>query len=134
MEPRTVGAMQMDTVGANIIRIHWNSELTADLVDGVREYTSELRRELTDGMRIYTVVPLGEGVDIRKDARRAILTLARVEPWAAIAFVGARYEVKVLLHLTLNAVRLLVKDPPKFEFVDTEEEALAWIVEMGASS
>jgi hypothetical protein len=117
-----------------VIRIQWNGQLTADEVNGMREYTRALRHELGGDEPIYTIVTIGEGVEIKRNARKAIMALSRERAWAATAIVGARYEVKVLVELTINAVRLLVDGAAASKFVDTEEQALAWLDEQGAAS
>lgn len=134
MESTTVGSTVLDTVRSNLICIRWNGALTAADVNAIREYTSALQRELGDDVPIYAYVKIGEGVQIKNEARKAIMTLSREHPWAAIAVVGARYEIKVLLQLTINAITLLVKDTALTSFVDTEEQALAWLDEVGAAS
>ena len=130
MEPKTVGTLFMETYRPNILRIRWNDELTTLEIAAMLEYTEAVRRELgSPDAAISAIIDVGSGVQIHKSARKAIMDMGRAKPFFRSAIVGAPYRIKVLLELTINAIRLIVPDTAESQFFDTEEEGLAWLME-----
>ncbi|KIG15591.1 hypothetical protein DB30_05465 [Enhygromyxa salina] len=132
MEAKIVGRTRLATVGSNTLHLQWHGDIGAAEVTAIEAYSAALRQELGGDAQVYALVEIGDDVGISRDARPGIGTLAREQPWAATALVGARYEVKVLIELTLNATRLLTKAVHDVAFFDTNAEARAWLAERGA--
>lgn len=127
-----MGTIVLDTIRFNVVRLRCNSILGALEVKAMHDYTQALRAEIGD-VPIFAYVEAGEHLRIDRAARREVLAFARQRPWIATAAVDARYEVRVVVELTMNAIRLLVKEAGVTKFFDTKKEAMAWLEELGAA-
>ncbi|HSK76723.1 MAG TPA: STAS/SEC14 domain-containing protein [Thermoanaerobaculia bacterium] len=121
-----IGKQQTVFVEPDIIYMKMSGDVTAEeglaINDQHREYV--VGREV-----VYYLIDFTELESVPAPVRKAASETIKEFPLEGLAIFGAPLKAKVLAKLILTAMKLFKGDAagPPVAFVDTEEQALAWI-------
>ena len=123
-------AISIEAIRPHIARFAWRGVSGAEDLVATREFVEAMRRELGDDTVIHLLVVVeSDQVQFRRGTRRALLDLGRARLWSRTAVVGAPYPIKVAIELLRKGMSLLFTPADPTRFFDTEQEALAWLLE-----
>jgi hypothetical protein len=93
----------------------------------VRGLTSLIDQVAEERGASYILVDMRELGWVSTEARRESAEWVRRSPIGALAIFGTNSTVRVIISLFLRAASLLGRSPYPMQFLDTEEEARAWL-------
>ena len=115
----------MELINQSTMCVTWRGEINEAAVWAMHDFAAACDEEFGAGVVRNCLVRATEGGGIDRGGRKAFRIIAD-RPLERVAFVGARYELRVLMELLSKALNLLRLDTAKMKFVDLEAEALAW--------
>lgn len=111
----------------SIVHVTWTGEATETEIRALRNYAAACQEELGKDVVMNALVDASAATGVGRDARKELNELGRDKPWERVAFVGVRFEIKVLLELIMKALQLLRIETAEVVFLDTRAEGLAWL-------
>lgn len=128
MSRYTVEALTFDTIGEGIVHIIWEGEATEVSVEALNDHSRKLIAKRADeGDAILALINAEAATGITRHARRKLRDLGAERPWDRVAFVGVRFDIKVMLELIVRALQAVGVETADTRFFDSDEEALAWL-------
>ena len=129
MDKRTAGAFTMELLRPGLSHTIWQGEATAQAFRELREFGLACREASGPGAVMNGIIDAREATGLDRGARKELQELGRAKPWDRVVFIGVRFEVKVLLELVIRALQLMKMDTAEVSFVDTAEQAEAWLAD-----
>ena len=127
MYKTTVEALTMEITGPGSTRLTWKGNAGEASLKAMREFGAKVREEVGPNAFVKALVDAREATGLDRKARKEMTELGREKPWDRMAFVGVRFEVKVMVELVIRALQVLRIKTAEVAFLDTEEEAVEWL-------
>ena len=129
MNKRTIDAFTLEIARGRITYVVWRGEASEADLRALREFGLAAAEKLGEGAGRKALVNARDATGFSRAARKELIELGREKPWDHVAFVGMRFEVKVLIELVTKAINTMRSESTRIGFVDTEAEGLAWLEE-----
>ena len=126
MNERVVDGFRIELLDSATMRVIWAGEATEAAVLALRDFTATCKRTLGPEAAVNVLIDASQGTAIPRAARKAFAQLGRERYWERAAFVGVRFEMRVVIEMMTKALELLDVGAPRMTFVNTQAEALAW--------
>jgi len=126
-----VGAFTMEARAPGLSHMVWTGKADAESFAAMRAFGIRCRESFPPGTCIKGLVDVRGATGIARGAHKQLHLLGRDKSWDRVAFVGARFEIKVALELAVRSFSMLKLDLADTTFVDTPDEALAWLERPG---
>jgi len=124
-EERSIGAHRLQLKPPDLARVQWNGSISGD---EMREVLDVTHTWLGPKGSVFAVANLAKLGEIPIEVRRVVASHPRAKRIAAIAFINATFQLRVLLTMMQKAVDLLHPTRgTRVGFFDDEASALAWL-------
>jgi hypothetical protein len=115
----------------DVVRMALHGETTLKLMREMIVLVHEFRATRP---RIYLIADMRQNTSIAPDARKGMSEDASLMPYAATAMFGGSFAVRTMTNMLSRAMKLLGTGPDSpYVFVDTEDEAKAWVARQRAA-
>lgn len=128
----TFGGHTLSFEDPDLVRVVFDGEVDLkqlyEMNDLVREFKASRGT-------IYLVADARKGLGFSAEARKAVSDDPKLSPYAATAFFGASFAMKTIVNMLNRAMALMGRSTGGvMTFVDTEEEARAWVAKQRAAA
>jgi hypothetical protein len=121
---RRIGEGSAWLEGDDLVVFQWVGTIGADETAAVMEWCHEIDDRLG---RVFLMLDMRRAVHVNAAGRRQMVRYARARPLTAAVLVGARFQLRVVVNLVINALNMLRDVEQPFHFADTEEEGRQWL-------
>ena len=124
MNVRRVGEGSVWLEGEDLIVFQWVGTIGAEETAAVMEWCHEVYDRLD---RVFLMLDMRRAVHVNAAGRKQMVRYARARPLTAAVLVGARFQLRVVVNLVINALNMLREKEQPVCFVDSEEEGRQWL-------
>ncbi|UQA57695.1 STAS/SEC14 domain-containing protein [Polyangium aurulentum] len=127
IEEKRVGQHVVRFVEDERVEIEFHGDL--DWEDGAALFRETDQVLLSEG-RIYVLCDVTDLGRLTRRAMHNVRDRPRTDAHRFLAYVGARFGMRVMIDLVDRASKLLGQEQVTYRFFDAHEEARAWLVQM----
>jgi len=120
-----VGHHRLEIERPDIVHIHYMGDVNLEQFNTF----DEIINNIPAPRELYLLRNAHRGGTTSPETRAKMVQTMHVMRWRAVVTYGASFHAQTVVTLTNKAIRILKEDGPPLAFLDSEEEARAWIAE-----
>jgi hypothetical protein len=125
------GASKLWFEEPDVVRMEVHGETTLKLMREMSVLVNEFKATRP---RIYLIADVRQNTGIAPDARKGMSEDASLMPYTATVMFGGSFAMRTMTNMLSRAMKLLGTGPDSpYIFVDTEDEAKAWVAQQRAA-